>query len=219
MQIHMTDFDGLLVFEPTVTEVNGDPVFECFNKEALVDCGIYDDFVQENQSMSARGVLRGLHTQCKKQYARLVRVSQGTAFDVAVDLRPHSGTYMKWFGTYLTGDNKKQVYIPKGFAHGFLALSNETLFHYYVTEHYDSSNETGIAWNDPELAIAWPYVTGHYQGNAGVTGYHFDGTEPLLIHAHDQKNMTYRELLNRHLISGGPIEEDNPSNACTKKVF
>ena len=117
-------------------------------------------FVQDNQSMSIRGVLRGLHYQKQFPQGKLVRVVRGEVFDVAVDLRKGSATYGKWFGVTLSAENKKQFYIPEGFAHGFLVLSDEAEFCYKCTDFYHPGDEAGIAWNDPEISIDWPIPEG-----------------------------------------------------------
>ena len=113
-------------------------------------------FVQDNQSMSVKGVLRGLHFQKQYPQGKLVRVVRGTVFDVAVDLRPLSLTYGKWFGVELSAENKKQFYIPEGFAHGFLVLSDEAEFAYKCTDFYHPGDEGGLIWNDSDIGIAWP---------------------------------------------------------------
>ena len=113
-------------------------------------------FVQDNQSMSVRGVLRGLHYQKEYPQGKLVRVLRGSVFDVAVDLREGSKTFGKWFGVELTEENKKMFYIPKGFAHGFLVLSEEAEFAYKCTDFYHPGDEGGIAWDDPQIGICWP---------------------------------------------------------------
>ncbi len=117
-------------------------------------------FVQDNQSMSVKGVLRGLHYQKQYPQGKLVRAVRGTVFDVAVDLRADSETYGKWFGVVLSAENKKQFYIPEGFAHGFLVLSDEAEFAYKCTDFYHPGDEGGLAWNDPEIGVEWPIEEG-----------------------------------------------------------
>ena len=117
-------------------------------------------FVQDNQSMSTRGVLRGLHFQKQFPQGKLVRVVRGKVFDVAVDLRSDSKTYGKWFGVELSAENMKQFYIPEGFAHGFLVLSDEAEFCYKCTDFYHPGDEGGLAWNDPEIGVEWPLEEG-----------------------------------------------------------
>ena len=130
-------------------------------------------FVQDNQSMSTKGVLRGLHFQKKYPQGKLVRVIKGKVFDVAVDLRPNSKTYGKWFGIELSEENKKQFYISEGFAHGFLVLSDEAEFCYKVTDFYHPEDEGGIAWNDPDIGIDWPQIIKDKEGNYSLE----DGSE------------------------------------------
>ena len=127
-------------------------------------------FVQDNQSSSTKGVLRGLHFQKQFPQGKLVRVVKGSVFDVAVDLRSGSETYGKWFGVELTEENKKQFYIPEGFAHGFLVLSDLAEFCYKCTDFYHPGDEGGLAWNDPEIGIEWPELTGEYHGTASGEG-------------------------------------------------
>lgn len=150
---------------------------ETYNQNDMKEAGIDVVFVQDNQSMSTKGVLRGLHYQKEFPQAKLVRVIKGEVFDVAVDLRKDSKTYGKWFGVQLSEENKKQFFVPAGFAHGFLVLSDEAEFCYKVTDFYHPGDEGGIAWNDPELGIQWPQVEGEYKGSASPEGYTMkDGT-------------------------------------------
>ena len=135
-------------------------------------------FVQDNQSSSMKGVLRGLHFQKQFPQGKLVRVVKGSVFDVAVDLRSDSDTYGKWFGVELTEENKKQFYIPEGFAHGFLVLSDIAEFCYKCTDFYHPGDEGGLAWNDPEIGIEWPELVGEYKGTASGESYTLkDGTK------------------------------------------
>ncbi len=143
-------------------------------------------FVQDNQSSSAKGVLRGLHFQKEFPQGKLVRVVRGSVFDVAVDLRSDSGTYGKWFGVELTEENKKMFYIPEGFAHGFLVLSELAEFCYKCTDFYHPGDEGGLAWNDPEIGIAWPQLTGAYAGSASADGYSLSDGTPLNLSDKDQ---------------------------------
>ena len=126
----------------------------------MKEAGIDIHFVQDNQSMSTRGVLRGLHFQKQFPQGKLVRVVRGKVFDVAVDLRSDSKTYGKWFGVELSAENMKQFYIPEGFAHGFLVLSDEAEFCYKCTDFYHPGDEGGLAWNDPEIGVEWPLEEG-----------------------------------------------------------
>ena len=129
---------------------------ETYSKEEFKEIGLNYDFVQDNQSKSKKGVLRGLHFQKENSQAKLVRVVKGEVFDVAVDLRPESKTYGKWEGVILSEENKKMFMIPRGFAHGFLVLSDEAEFTYKCDDIYNHKAEGGLAWNDPEVAIEWP---------------------------------------------------------------
>ena len=151
---------GLCVIEPTVFKDERGYFMETYNQNDFKEAGLDMVFVQDNQSMSTRGVLRGLHYQKQFPQGKLVRVVRGTVFDVAVDLRTGSKTYGKWFGVELSAENKKQFYIPEGFAHGFLVLSDEAEFVYKCTDFYHPGDEGGMAWNDPEIGIEWPLQDG-----------------------------------------------------------
>jgi dTDP-4-dehydrorhamnose 3,5-epimerase len=129
---------------------------ETYHAEEFKDAGLDLNFVQDNQSKSKKGVLRGLHFQYTKPQGKLVRALRGVVFDVAVDLRNNSPTYGKWEGIILSEENKKQFYVPEGFAHGFVVLSDEAEFTYKCTNFYDSEDEGGILWNDPSISIDWP---------------------------------------------------------------
>ncbi len=148
--------------------------------------GINITFVQHNQSMSTKGVLRGLHFQKQYPQTKLVRVIKGSVFDVAVDLRADSPTYGKYHGEILTEENKHQFLIPRGFAHGFLVLSDVAEFCYLCDDFYHPNDEGGMAWNDPEIGIQWPKLVGEYKGTASAEGYTVDGT-PLNLSEKDQK--------------------------------
>ena len=133
---------------------------ETYSDQAFKEAGLDYTFVQDNQSSSRKGVLRGLHYQKTYPQAKLVRVLKGEVFDVAVDLRKDSPTFGQWYGVELTEENKKQFYIPEGFAHGFLVLSEEAEFCYKCTDYYAPGDEGGLAWDDPTVAITWPQVEG-----------------------------------------------------------
>lgn len=150
------DIEGLCIIEPKVFGDSRGYFFECYNYEDFKKAGIDRVFVQDNQSKSSIGVLRGLHFQKKHQQGKLVRVTKGEVFDVAVDIRKDSVTFGKWFGVVLSEKNKKEFYIPEGFAHGFLVLSEEAEFTYKCTDFYHPEFESGIAYNDGKLAIKWP---------------------------------------------------------------
>lgn len=151
-----TDIDGLFVIEPTVFGDNRGFFMETYNYNDFKSAGLDMTFVQDNHSKSKRGVLRGLHFQTQNPQGKLVRVIHGEVFDVAVDLRPGSKTFGKWFGVVLSSENKKQFYIPEGFAHGFLVTSDDAEFVYKCTNFYDPSSEAGIMWDDKDINIAWP---------------------------------------------------------------
>ena len=152
--------EGLYVIEPTVFKDERGYFMETYNQNDFKEAGLDMVFVQDNQSMSVKGVLRGLHYQKQYPQGKLVRAVRGTVFDVAVDLREKSATYGKWFGVILSAENKKQFYIPEGFAHGFLVLSDEAEFVYKCTDFYHPGDEGGMAWNDPDIGIEWPLQDG-----------------------------------------------------------
>lgn len=157
MIIRKTDFKGLLIIVPDVFDDERGYFFESYNSKRYSDKGIRVKFVQDNESMSKSGVVRGLHLQ-KRETAqgKLVSVVQGEIFDVAVDLRPDSPTFGKYFSVILSYKAKKQVYIPPGFAHGFVSLENRTILHYKCTEYYNPERELTLLWDDPDIAINWP---------------------------------------------------------------
>lgn len=150
-----TFIKGLFVITPTVFGDSRGYFMETYQKEEFAAAGINVDFVQDNESRSTRGVLRGLHFQKQNPQGKLVRVIEGEVFDVAVDLRRDSETYGKWYGVRLSAENKKQFYVPEGFAHGFVVLSDTACFVYKCTRLYCPSDEGGLAYDDPELAIEW----------------------------------------------------------------
>lgn len=147
---------GLLVIEPAVFGDARGYFMETYNERDYQNAGITCKFVQDNQSASKRGVLRGLHYQINHPQDKLVRVVNGEVFDVAVDLREGSPTFGQWHGVVLSAENKKQFFIPKNFAHGFLVLSDYAEFFYKVTDFYHPDDEGGILWNDPDIAVEWP---------------------------------------------------------------
>ena len=154
------DIEGLYVIEPTVFKDERGYFVETYNQNDMKEAGLDMVFVQDNQSMSTRGVLRGLHFQKQFPQGKLVRVVRGKVFDVAVDLRSDSKTYGKWFGVELSAENMKQFYIPEGFAHGFLVLSDEAEFCYKCTDFYHPGDEGGLAWNVSEIGVGWPLEEG-----------------------------------------------------------
>lgn len=167
---------------------------ETYNQRDMEDAGFNITFVQDNQSMSAKGVLRGLHFQKQYPQTKLVRVIKGEVFDVAVDLRSGSSTYGQWHGELLTEENKKQFLIPRGFAHGFLVLSEIAEFCYKCDDFYHPNDEGGMAWNDPEIGIVWPKLKGEYKGTASADGYSVDGV-PLNLSEKDQKWLGINALI------------------------
>jgi dTDP-4-dehydrorhamnose 3,5-epimerase len=161
-QIKVTtcEIEGLKVIEPRVFGDERGYFFESYNYNDFKEAGIPQVFVQDNQSASKRGVLRGLHFQKNFPQDKLVRVIRGEVFDVAVDLRKDSKTYGKWFGVVLSEDNKKQFFIPKNFAHGFLVLSDYAEFAYKCTDFYHPDDEGGLLYNDPDIGVEWPFEEG-----------------------------------------------------------
>lgn len=156
MKTHATGFEGLTIIEPQVFGDQRGYFFEPYNRERFRTHGLDFDFLQDNESFSKYGTLRGLHFQVGKfAQAKLVRVIEGAVWDVVVDLRAHSSTYQRWYGVELTGENKKMLMIPRGFAHGFVVTSPTALFSYKVDNIYSPQNESGILWNDPSLNIDW----------------------------------------------------------------
>lgn len=184
--------EGLYVIEPTVHGDGRGYFVETYNQNDMHEAGLDMVFVQDNQSMSTKGVLRGLHFQKQYPQGKLVRVIQGTVSDVAVDLRAGSKTYGQWFGVELSEENNKQFYISEGFAHGFLVLSDVAKFCYKVTDFYHPGDEGGLAWNDPEIGIQWPILKGSYNGIASAEGYTVDGTS-LNLSEKDQKWLGLKE--------------------------
>ena len=179
--------EGLYVIEPKVHGDSRGYFMETYNQNDMKEAGLDMVFVQDNQSMSVKGVLRGLHYQINYPQGKLVRVVKGRVFDVAVDLRPGSATYGQWHGVELSEENKKQYYISPGFAHGFLVLSDTAEFCYKCTDFYHANDEGGLAWNDPAIGIQWPELVGTYQGNASAEGYTLSDGTPLSLSDKDQK--------------------------------
>ena len=159
---------------------------ETYNYNDFKAAGIPEVFVQDNQSASKKGVLRGLHFQKHFPQDKLVRVIRGEVYDVAVDLREGSRTFGQWYGVLLSEENKKQFFIPKNFAHGFLVLSDYAEFCYKCTDFYHPNDEGGLAWNDPEIGIVWPKLTGSYNGTPSGDGYSLDDGTKLLLSDKDQ---------------------------------
>lgn len=185
IKVFRPEIEGLMVIEPTVHGDSRGYFMETYNYNDLKEAGLEKVFVQDNQSMSVKGVLRGLHFQKKYPQGKLVRVISGSVLDVAVDMRKGSPTYGKWYSVELTAENKKQFYIPEGFAHGFLVLSDTAEFCYKCTDFYHPGDEGGIAWNDPSLGIDWGIV-GEYRGNAKADGYTLPDSTPITMSDKDQ---------------------------------
>lgn len=177
---------GLCVITPAVHGDSRGYFMETYSQRDMEDAGIDIIFVQDNQSMSSKGVLRVLHFQKNFPQTKLVRVIKGSVFDVAVDLRSGSKTYGQWYGIELTEENKKQFLIPRGFAHGFLVLSDMAEFCYKCDDFYHPNDEGGLAWNDPEIGIEWPRLGGVYRGTASAESYSVDGVA-LNLSEKDQK--------------------------------
>ena len=155
---NVAGIDGLCVISPAVHGDNRGYFMETYSQRDMEENGIFINFVQDNQSCSCKGVLRGLHFQKNYPQAKLVRVLKGEVYDVAVDLRKGSETYGQWVGVFLSEENRRQFLIPRGFAHGFLVVSDEAEFAYKCDEVYHSEDEGGIAYNDPDIGIQWPEV-------------------------------------------------------------
>lgn len=172
-----TGIKDMFVVEPTVFEDNRGYFMETYQENDFKQAGYDLKFVQDNQSKSSRGVLRGLHLQLKYPQGKLVRVIRGEVFDVGVDLREDSPTYGEWYGEILSEDNKKQLYIPPGFAHGFLVLSDEAEFLYKCTEFYHGEDESGIKWDDADIGIDWP----------------LDGIDEIILSDKDKEWMSLKE--------------------------
>ncbi len=157
MQVTLTAIPDVIIIEPDIFPDERGFFFESYNEKVFVELtGVEPKFVQDNHSRSLRNVVRGLHYQIKQPQGKLVRVIEGEVFDVAVDLRKKSTTFGQWIGEYLSAVNKKQVWIPEGFAHGFVVLSDHADFLYKATDYYAPEYERCIRWNDPDLDVRWP---------------------------------------------------------------
>ena len=179
--------EGLYIIEPAVFGDNRGYFSETWNSRDMEEAGLTMRFVQDNQSGSVKGVLRGLHFQKEHPQGKLVRVINGTVFDVAVDLRKNSETYGQWYGIELSAENHRQFYISEGFAHGFLVLSERAEFCYKCTDFYHPGDEGGLAWNDPKIGIEWPCLKGAWKGTASAEGYTLEDGTPLTLSDKDQK--------------------------------
>ena len=176
--LNKSKIDGIYIIEPKVFGDNRGYFMETYNKEQFAEVGLNMTFVQDNESKSSKGVLRGLHFQKKHSQGKLVRVTKGEVFDVAVDLRTGSKTYGQWEGVILNKENKKQFYIPKGFAHGFLVISDEAVFNYKCTDFYAPEYDGGVMWNDPDINIKWP----------------LEGIENILLSEKDKTHPNLKDL-------------------------
>ena len=185
IKVTETEIQGLRIIEPTVHGDSRGYFMETYNYNDMKAAGMDMIFVQDNQSMSTKGVLRGMHFQKHYPQGKLVRVLNGTVFDVAVDLRKNSPTFKKWHGVILSGENRKQFYIPEGFAHGFLVLSDTAEFCYKVTDFWHPNDEGGLLWNDPEIGIEWPE------------------SDNILLSEKDKNNMTLHQLIETNTVFSG----------------
>jgi dTDP-4-dehydrorhamnose 3,5-epimerase len=157
MKVVPTPLEGLLVIEPQVFGDERGFFYESFNARRFAEeTGVHATFVQDNHSRSRQGVLRGLHYQIQQPQGKLVRVTAGAVYDVAVDIRRRSPTFGQWFGIELTADNKRQMWIPPGFAHGFMVTSDNAEFLYKTTDYWAPEHERAMLWNDPAIGVAWP---------------------------------------------------------------
>lgn len=173
-----TKIKDVYIIEPKVFGDNRGYFMETYNKEQFEEAGLTMTFVQDNESKSSKGVLRGLHFQTQHTQGKLVRVTEGKVFDVAVDLRKGSPTYGQWEGVILSDENKRQFYIPEGFAHGFLVLSDKAVFNYKCTDFYDPEHDGGVMWNDPDIGIEWP----------------LEGIDEVLLSEKDKNHKGLKEL-------------------------
>lgn len=181
-----TGIEGLVIVEPTVFGDNRGYFMETYNYNEFAAAGLDMVFVQDNQSKSKKGVLRGLHFQKANPQGKLVRAVRGEVFDVAVDLRVGSKTYGKWYGVLLSEENKRQFYVPEGFAHGFLVMTDTAEFVYKCTRFYDPSDEGGLMWDDPDVGVEWPIK---------------EGME-ILLSEKDKKNTALKDLKSPFVMTG-----------------
>lgn len=190
--IEETKFNGVYVIEPVVYSDNRGCFFETYNLNEYRRMGINVEFVQDNHSISHKGVIRGLHYQKRFPQGKLIRVINGEIFDVVVDIREQSKTFLSWHGVILSAFNKKELYVEPGFAHGFLVLSDVAEVCYKCTDFYHPDDDHGIAWNDPNIGIEWKDVIGEYQGNATSTGYFLKDGSPIILSEKDQSWDNYK---------------------------
>lgn len=182
-----TKIPDLYIIEPKVFGDDRGYFMESYSQKDFADAGLTMTFVQDNESKSRKGVLRGLHFQTKHTQGKLVRVTQGEVWDVAVDLRKGSPTYGQWEGVYLSAENKRQFYVPEGFAHGFVVTSEEAIFNYKCTNFYAPEYDSGLLWNDSDVGIEWP----------------LEGVGEILLSEKDQKQKTLKELTNLPFVYEG----------------
>lgn len=194
---NLEGIEGLCLIKPAVHGDSRGYFMETYSQRDMAEADLDITFVQDNQSMSTKGVLRGLHFQKQYPQTKLVRVIRGEVFDVAVDIRPGSKTYGKWHGEILSEENKKQFLVPRGFAHGFLVLSDVAEFCYKCDDFYHPNDEGGLAWNDPDIGIVWPKLQGAYPGSASAEGYSVDGI-PLKLSDKDQKWQGIENMFGDH---------------------
>ena len=173
-----TKIKDLYIIEPEVFSDSRGYFFESYNKRKFEEFGIDVNFVQDNESKSTKGVLRGMHFQTKYPQGKLVRVTQGTVYDVAVDIRKNSPTFGMWEGVFLSDENKRQFYIPSGFAHGFLVLSENAVFNYKCTDYYMPQYECGFMYNDNDININWP----------------LENIETIILSEKDKNYKSFKEL-------------------------
>lgn len=173
-----TKIKDLYIIEPKVFGDERGYFMETYSQKAFEEAGLTMKFVQDNESKSKKGVLRGLHFQTKHTQGKLVRVTQGEVWDVAVDLRKGSPTFGQWEGVHLSAENKRQFYVPKGFAHGFVVLSDEAVFNYKCTDFYAPEYDSGLLWNDKDVNVEWP----------------LEGIEEIILSEKDKKQKTLKEL-------------------------
>ena len=193
VEYNKAGIEGLCVITPKRHGDSRGYFMETYNENDMKEAGFNYVFVQDNQSMSSKGVLRGLHFQKNYPQTKLVRVIRGKVFDAVVDLREGSPTYGKWHGELLTEENGRQFLIPRGFAHGFLVLSDYAEFCYKCDDFYHPNDEGGLAWNDPEIGIVWPELKGEYHGSACSEGYMLEDDTPLNLSDKDQKWLGFKD--------------------------
>lgn len=179
-----TKIKDLYIIEPKVFGDDRGYFMESYNRVDFVEAGLDMVFVQDNESKSKKGVLRGMHFQTKYTQGKLVRVTQGQVYDVVVDLRKDSETFGQWEGVLLSSENKRQFYVPEGFAHGFLVVSEEAVFNYKCTDYYAPEYDSGLLWNDEDVAIEWP----------------LDGIDVILLSEKDKVQKKLKELIDLDIL-------------------